>query len=133
MANWRIITLDRAIATARDRGFDDPDFKGWEEIQPEQRVAIVRTIIDNQGVAGIVFRRSFASSIWGDAPIRDGGVVVWGGQTKPNDVNGPAEYDEHYEAAYLPVCDYHRRQMVVAHPNLPDQDAWLTYLRENLK
>lgn len=120
MANWREQTLDKAITMVRNRGFNDPDFEGWEDIPADQRKQVIRTIIDNNGVASIVFRASFAAAMWGTRPACEHGWSVT--CLKP-----------HKRPGFVGAAhDMHRQQMVIAQSAISDQDGWLSYLRENI-
>lgn len=64
--NWRIHTLDKAILIARKNGFNDPDFEGWENLDGQDRIAIVAKVLHHGGEAQIIFRKSFARALFGD-------------------------------------------------------------------
>ena len=120
MSNWREMVLDRAITKARAAGFKDMDFEGWEQIPADDRKQVIRTIITNNGVAGIVFRRSFARALWGK-----------GEAPSPNteqDLFTSDDYLRYNGFAFI----WHLQQMAVAHYGDPDQDAWLQYIREHM-
>jgi hypothetical protein len=40
------------------------------------------------------------------------GLVEWSGQIKPNDVNGPAEYDTYFEAISEPEWKYMHHRLI---------------------
>lgn len=109
--NWRIQTFDKAIMRARERGFNDMDFTGWEDMDGNTRIKVIDQILRNNGAAHILFRKSFAKALWG-FPEHDPGLPA-----------GTQIINHGWK--------YHIQQMVVCdiHPN--DQDSWLAYLRDH--
>lgn len=101
--NWRIQTFDKAIMRARERGFNDMDFTGWEDMDGNTRIKVIDQILRNNGAAHILFRKSFAKALWG---FRESESARRG-------------WDDHLKN--MVVCDIH--------PN--DQDSWLAYLRDH--
>lgn len=106
--NWRVATLDKLIARAIERGFDDPDFVGWTELDGQVRVNAVNQVLHHNGVGQIVFRKRFADAAFvGPKPL----------------------YNEDQLANYPDVTrniktlgDYYRVQIMLS-------DDWLLYIR----
>jgi hypothetical protein len=103
MANWREITLDKAIMHAVRNGFHDRDFVGWMQLPAETRSSLIRQIIHHNGMAHIIFRRSFARAVWGDS------------------------FDNQRQQMVI-ATGYPMDKST----EWPDQDQWLHYLREHM-
>lgn len=63
---WQEKTLDEAILKAYENGFNDDDFIGWIDAPGNERRALIRMIIENNGIAQIIFRTTFAKALWGE-------------------------------------------------------------------
>ncbi len=80
---------------------------------------IVKRISDGKqmgitiGLNDIIFDQDFARAVYGSEMIPDGAIVVFSGQTKPSDANGPAEYDESYESVQTEAFKYHLKQLSI--------------------
>jgi len=62
----------------------------------------------------LLFYPAFARALWGEELVKTKrGVVAWEGQLKPDDVNGPAEYDRQYEEELQPAWQNHVKKLAV--------------------
>jgi len=111
MANWRNKTLDRLILRAIERGFSDPDFDGWDELDPQTRISAVNSLLHHNGLGQIIFRKTFADAAFvGGPPLRD-----------PD--TGLGNYSG-VISKMRTLGDYYRVQIVL-------EDDWLLYIRLN--
>lgn len=107
--NWRTQTLDHLIMRGRQRGFNDKDFVGWEDLDGQTRVSIVNQVLHHNGVAQIIFRKSFADAAFvGDKPLRN--------------ADGFANYPDVTKDMQT-VGDYWRVRILLA-------DDWLLFIRK---
>jgi len=108
--NWRVITFDNAITRARERGFNDPDFAGWGDLDPQTRISCINQILHHNGAAHILFRKAFAKALWGFRETES--------------------MNQAFERVSRQGWDDHLKAMVVADIHPVDQDTWLAYLRQ---
>lgn len=111
---WRINLFDQLILRVLENGFSDMDFEGWADMPVEGRIKAVTIILEQGGLASIIFRRSFARALWGETPACEHG------QTNTC-------LKSHKRPGFIgPACDMHRQQMVIA-----ENDDWMLYLKDN--